>query len=49
MKRGINTLVIGALGVGKFAILRKAANRLSAQGTEVVYVNNCRPRRILLE
>jgi AAA+ ATPase superfamily predicted ATPase len=49
MQRGINTLVFGAPGVGKSAILGEAANRLSAQEREVVYVNDCRSRRILLE
>lgn len=49
LQREINTLVFGAPGVGKSAILKEAANRLSAQEREVVYVNDCRSRRVLLE
>lgn len=49
MQRGIHTLVFGAPGVGKSAILKEVSNRLSRDEIEVVYVNNCRSRRILLE
>jgi len=49
MQRGIHTLVFGDQGVGKSAILKEAVSRLSAGEAEVVYVNDCRSRRILLE
>ncbi|MGD0099032.1 MAG: ATP-binding protein [Acidobacteriota bacterium] len=49
MQRGIHTLVFGAPGVGKSAILKEVSNRLSRDEIDVVYVNDCRSRRILLE
>jgi hypothetical protein len=49
LRKGVNTLVFGAQGVGKSAILMEAAERLSSEGTGVVYVKDCRSRRTLLE
>jgi hypothetical protein len=49
LRSGANTLVFGAQGVGKSAILMEAAERLTSEGAEVVYVNDCRSRRTLLE
>jgi hypothetical protein len=49
LQRGVNTLVFGAQSVGKSAILMEAAERLSSEGAGVVYVNDCRSRRTLLE
>jgi replication-associated recombination protein RarA len=49
IKRGIHTLVFGRPGVGKSVILREAANRLSECDMEIIYVNDCRSPRVLLE
>ncbi len=49
LRNGIGTLVFGAQGVGKSAILLEAAAMLASEGVEVVYVNDCRSRRTLLE
>ena len=49
LQKGANTLVFGAQGVGKSSVLIEAADRLTLEGAEVVYVHDCRSRRTLLE
>lgn len=49
LRQGTHTLIFGVPGAGRTAILQAASSKFVANRLHVVYINNCRSRRNLLE